>query len=190
MSEGYSGSDISNVVNEALMLPVRKCHRAANASKQWVVRLHGRNLPSGRWSVPKSERTCRGSVTDLKALFPALKENNLGTAVSNMQDRFVAFCTELRLSCKDNGKLSITSTSPWLKRCRFLHRQVRMERLHCKHPVAGTSCKRDFVMRQKAIEYGPAQSRNSEAGHSAMSRSSCDSTVLLVRTSSVIGWSV
>lgn len=27
-SKGYSGSDISNVVNEALMLPVRRCQTA------------------------------------------------------------------------------------------------------------------------------------------------------------------
>lgn len=40
LSEGYSGSDISTVVNEALMMPVRKC----NTSKRF------KQTPDGGWT--------------------------------------------------------------------------------------------------------------------------------------------
>lgn len=60
MSEGYSGSDLANVVNEALMLPVRKCQTATKFMK-----VQDPAAPKGFWYVPTNPSDPNGIAMTL-----------------------------------------------------------------------------------------------------------------------------
>jgi vacuolar protein-sorting-associated protein 4 len=65
-SHGYSGSDIANVVNEALMLPVRRCQTATKFKK-----VADAAAPNGQWFVPCAPSDPMGEPMKLMQVPPA-----------------------------------------------------------------------------------------------------------------------